>query len=160
MTFLYREVLSATRLLPAKASSRRIRAIYLEHRLAATIDEKSLGVVVSNGNKRARAGCAFHSGFAYNQRKEKRAGERERKREEREEGEKPNRTATYRARVSPEERERETIVCNIATVPSFAPFASRSILSRPSDRQFTSQRCRQKRGVYVHSRECLAITTR
>jgi len=76
MTFPYREVLRhstfANRGVLTKDLSDLSRASF-----GRTIEEKSLGVVVSNGNKRERAGCAFHSdetAFAYNQRK----GERER----------------------------------------------------------------------------------
>lgn len=123
-----------------------------------TIEEKSPGVVVvSNGNKRERADCAFHSdetAFAYNQRK----GERE----------EPNRagTTTYRARVSLGKRDR--------SAPSFAtlyhPTLARALHPSHCNRFYRSRRA-VRQTIYlakmpakalcnVHSREYCAITSR
>lgn len=149
MTFLYREVLSATRLLPAEASSRRIRAIYLEHRLAATIDEKSLGVVVSNGNKRARAGCAFHSGLRVQSAKR---GVKEREREE--ERNRIELRLTELVCLWKREREREiNSSVQHRHRPPFVSFAPRSILSGPSDKTIYLAKMSAKARCYVHSRE-------
>jgi len=125
---------------PARASSPKIRAIYLEHRLAAQSTKRAPASsfrMVING---LRADCAFHSAAKRPSRTingEERERERERvRREETEEGG-PNRTgtATWRVRVSPA-REKP---CPHRSLPSpVPPIASRSILSKPSDRQFSS----------------------
>jgi len=93
---------SGTRLLPT-AFSRRIRAIYLEYRLAAQSRKRvSAFRMVINGKGQAALFTSDEMAFAYNQRKD------ERVREE------PNRTGTttYWARVSLGKRDR--------SAPSFA----------------------------------------
>lgn len=123
-----------------------------------TIEEKSPGVVVSNGNKRERADCAFHSdetAFAYNQRK----GERE----------EPNRagTTTYRARVSLGKRDRSAVR---HPSPPSTTLLSRALHPSHCNRFYRSRRA-VRQTIYlakmpakvlcnVHSREYCAITTR
>lgn len=122
---------------------RKIRAIYLEHRLAAQsrkrVSTSSFRMVI-NGRGQAALFTSDETAFAYNQRKD------ERVREE------PNRTGTttYRARVSLGKRDRSAPSFATPLPPSFrAPFTPRVAIDfigavEPSDRQFTSQRSTAK----------------
>lgn len=125
-----------------------------------TIDEKSLGVV-SNGNKRARADCAFHE----------------------EEAKRPSRTISGKERGTESNWDddlpsscvsRRESRCTAIAIPfrlflRSPPRVAIDFIGAPSDRQFSSQRCRGKRArararvrrnVYSRARLQSAITTR
>lgn len=102
MTFLYREVLSATLgccqpRRPLEGFERFISSIVWPQQSTKRASVSSFRMVI-NGRGQA---ALFTAALAYNQRKEE--GERERGEGE---GEEPNRTTTYRARVSLKEKER------------------------------------------------------